>query len=62
MNFLQNFEKRDEIYMNLGSKKAHLDLQELSPVEYYKKYFWFLPREIIDNMDLICRDVYNNKI
>lgn len=56
MNFFENLDKHSEIYKNIVSKKAANDFTTLTPTEYYRKYYWFLPNEIIDNMDKICKN------
>lgn len=60
MNFLENLNSHSEIYKKLGSKEAHKDFTKLPLKEYYQKYYWFLPQEIIDNIDNI-NDSINKK-
>lgn len=62
MNLEKNFERSQEIYKTLSSKSALQDRTNLSLKEYFKKYYWFLPKEIIENIEKINEEFeeYNN--
>ena len=62
MNFFENLENQEKIYKRMNSKEAKKDLLNLSATEYYKKYYWFLPEEIINNMDKIIDEINRNNI
>ena len=57
MNFGEKLDKNSAIYSNLTSSNFRTDYMQLSPKSLYKKYYWFLPESIIENMNDI-----NNKI
>lgn len=53
MDILDKMEKSRQIYESINSPEYYKDAKELDRCEFFRKYYYFLPEELLKNIDKI---------